>query len=400
VGVPISAAIGGYVRVRCETNEPALFIEQLKKHRLTVWDVSFTNEKQILLSMSFRHFLQVRKCARIAGCRISIIRKVGFPLMIKKLKRRKWWVAGIAPAIVILLLLLSLIWRIDITGNERISDEQVLAIAKTFGVERFSWRFQLADPTKLGKQMQRKLPGVSWVGVELRGVVVKINVVEAHLPQVKQAMQGHHIVSQKSAVVSHVFAERGKSLVKVNQSVKKGDVLISGWIGTEEHNQLVAARGMVKGFVWYDIHMKIPLQHKLKTMTGDTFSRMYAVLGRKAFQVNGYSAPPFSKFVTETELFPLTVAGRELPIGSMKETLREISYVKYQLNPAEAKRIAVAQARLHFLRNLSKLRATEVVIRKQQMLLQKQTKSHLHLRVFFEVEEPIGKYVFDSAVPK
>jgi similar to stage IV sporulation protein len=379
------AHIGGFVRVKCVTSDAAFFIETLKKQKLSVWDVSFADDATILLSMHARHFLQVRKLVKMTRSQLTIVHKHGWPVWRKLWKQKKWWMIGVIPAALLFAVYMSLIWRVEVSGNERLTAEQIRTVAATHGMDRMAWRFRLPDPTVIGKKLQRQLPGVAWVGVEVRGVVVKITVVETRLPESKPIVKGHHLVARTSAIISHVFAERGKPLVSIHQRVRKGDVLISGWIGGEEHSQLVEARGMVKGLVWYDIHMKIPLRRTLKTMTGQQLVRNYAVIGGKAVRISGQEAPPFSRYVTDRQVEPYVIVGRKLPFGTMRETLREITVHVIRLQPAEAKKIAVTQGRLHFLRNLSKWRASEAVIRKQQLFLQKQTKSHLYLRVFFVV---------------
>lgn len=53
---------------------------------------------------------------------------------------------------------------------------------------------------------------------------------------------------QKGATISKMFVEKGEPLVTVNQHVEKGQMLVSGLIGSEEEKQKVGAKGksMVK----------------------------------------------------------------------------------------------------------------------------------------------------------
>jgi hypothetical protein len=81
-----------------------------------------------------------------------------------------------------------------------------------------------------------------------------------------------------------------------------------------------------------------------------------------------------------------------LPIGWSDEVIREKSYRIQSLTPVEAKRVAIQQTRLHFLKNLSNERKNNAIIRKQQTLVQKTSKTYLEMRVFFEVEQEIGEY--------
>ncbi len=76
-----------------------------------------------------------------------------------------------------------------------------------------------------------------------------IKIVEATIPETPQLLSPRHLVASKNAMVTEIFAEKGKPVVKPNAYVRKGDILISGILGDEAHQQTVVAQGKVKG--WY-----------------------------------------------------------------------------------------------------------------------------------------------------
>jgi similar to stage IV sporulation protein len=82
-----------------------------------------------------------------------------------------------------------------------------------------------------------------------------------------------HIVAAKDGIIEKVLPLRGEAVVKVGDTVSKGDVLISGSVSLsggdgEEKKLLVRAKGIVKARVWYRESVEVPLVESVKTYTG------------------------------------------------------------------------------------------------------------------------------------
>lgn len=339
-----------------------------------------------------RDFLRIRPVIRKSQARVQIVGKHGGPIWLKSIRRRQSFLYATGLLFIVLFICYSLIWQVEISGNDRLATDEIATVARKFGVTQWQWKRALADPHLIARSMQRELAGVAWLGVDVSGVKVRIKVVESDIAQMKPVRQGHHVIAAKTAVISKLFAERGQPVVTLQQKVNKGDVLISGWSGTAPAYRLIQTEGIAKGFVWYDIHMKVPLVRRYRYYSGEMFHRTYFFVGDRAFLVGGYGQPPFAKFETDTRITSWSPAFLRLPFGRMEETLRESADRTERITPSQAKQIGVQQARLHFLRNRSVDRAEAVVIRKEHILVQRQTKSHLLMSMFFEVEEEIGEY--------
>src|SRR5690606_40667427 len=85
----------------------------------------------------------------------------------------------------------------------------------------------------------------------LKGTTYQFQVVQKTEPKQQVEKSPGHLVASKKAVISHMFVERGKPMVKINQFVDKGQLLVSGAIGKEEEEMMVVAEGKVWGKTWY-----------------------------------------------------------------------------------------------------------------------------------------------------
>ncbi len=115
----------------------------------------------------------------------------------------------------------SLVWTIEVKGNEKLTRDQIMQAAQEEGVYPFQWSFRMKELDDISKHLVAKLPGVSWIGVDRQGTKVTIQVVESTTPPPLPLYSPRHLVASVDAVVTEVRAETGKPLVAKNRKVKK-----------------------------------------------------------------------------------------------------------------------------------------------------------------------------------
>src|SRR6202040_1889188 len=131
----------------------------------------------------------------------------------------------------------------------------------------------------LSRELQRLLPSTSWVGIQYHGSHLTIEIVESAEPEAKPLLNPRHLVASTNAIITQIKAEKGMPTVKVHAFVRKGDVLISGYIGTPPNQQVVVAKGIVMGEVWYTSQIEVPIVLKQNSYTGDSAKRLFLVFG-------------------------------------------------------------------------------------------------------------------------
>lgn len=102
---------------------------------------------------------------------------------------------------------------------------------------------------------------LEWINIERIGMTYEINI-EPRIIKNKNIQKEYcNIISTKDATISKITTYKGNEKVSINDSVKKGDLLISGDITyNEELKKQVCASGVVYGKTWYTINIKIPLE--------------------------------------------------------------------------------------------------------------------------------------------
>lgn len=357
-------------------------INRLTKEGIVIWDIRRRGTGAGECYISLPDFFRLRPMMRGTGCRVRILRRRGLPFWLKRLEGRKWFAAGAAAFVLGMYMLSSLVWSVEVSGNDSIPEETVLQAAQQAGIYPLQWKFRLASPGTLADRLAQALPNVSWVGVELKGTKVTIRVVEAAVPEERTPLSPRHLVSKADAVITKIIADRGVPQVDVNARVKQGDILISGILGEEEHRQVVAAEGDVRGLVWYEYRVQVPLMQRQETLTGKERTEWHLIVGSRALQLTGYFDDPYGSERTLAERNQLKFGRFVLPLGWMKEIHQETAVQEVQRTAEEAKQIGLSSARADLIAKLN----GDVVIEQEKILQAYVDNGKVILQILFEAE--------------
>lgn len=384
---PFIRSLRGYITVsiRGEGLEPLL--NKAVSRGFSLWSIRRTGQKEALANLYIRDFFRLRPLLKETGCRVHVVARYGFPFFLGRLEKRKFFVAGLAGFFIGVFLLSSMVWQIRVEGNDTIPTYEILQAAKQQGIRLYQWKFRLKPLDELGRELNRELPDVSWVGVEKQGTRIVIKVVEAAKPEQRQLLSPRHLVASKSAVITQVQSTKGKPLVEPNRYVRKGDVLISGIIGDEVNQQVVAAEGKVRGIVWYESALEIPLTRQYMVYTGETFERSYLVLGNRALQLGGYGKEDFPSSDKRESRKTLSWRRYVLPLGWLTEKVLETRVEEAAVEPANAREAGLERAKADILMKAGK----DAAFVSYNVLQEKTDNGKVYMNVLFQVEETISE---------
>ncbi|TVY09652.1 sporulation protein YqfD [Paenibacillus cremeus] len=376
----------GFVVIEVRGTRLEVLVNRMTEKRMSIWDIRHTAESKAELSIGIGDFFRLRPLLKETGSRTRIKERHGFPFWLGKIEKRKFFAVGLLGFIIGLYLLSSVVWQIRVEGNETLQSAQILEAAKREGIYKYQWKFRLKDPDELSRQLQSQLPQTAWIGVEIRGTNVIIKVVEATIPEKPPLMSPRNMVASKNAMVTEIFAEKGRPVVKPNTYVRKGDVLISGILGDEVNRQTVVASGKVKGLVWYKPTVEVPLTRQYKTYTGEMKKRFYLVIGSRALMLYGYGKIGFEQYESIPERKTLQWRNFVLPIGWLSEKVMEVQVAEQAIDPKEASATGLAQAKSEILAAAG----SDSRVVSEKILHEKTENGKVYMEVYLEVEEPIA----------
>ena len=193
-------------------------------------------------------------------------------------------------------------------------------------------------------------------------------------------------MQQNHGIISKINAQNGTALVKEGDTIKKGDILVGGWLeGKYTGIRYVHANGAVTAKVWYTNKQKVELKQTKITRTQNSENK-YSV-NVNNFQINFYKTlSKFEKYDTIEEIKKFKLFSEfYLPIEFIKKTSYEVKEEKVEYSQEEAKNIAIKQAK----------EALDSQIENKENILNtyinyNENEQYIEVELIYEVLEEIG----------
>lgn len=260
----------GYVIIKITGFSLEKFLNLMIRKEVFIWDVHRQSNTILYAKVNKRDFKNLKNIVKNTSCKVEIIEKSGLPFLFIKFKKRKLLIAGAFLTLVLIYLLTSFIWVIEIVGNESIDSKILLRQLEEQGIKKGRFKYQIDK-----EEIEEKLllnEEIAYIRIDFNGTKARIEVIEKEKPP---SMVNNEILTQviakKDGIIHKMFVYGGEAVVEEGQLVNKGDLLISGELrieGQEEILQRVKATGDVYGRTWYerikDISTKVNSIHNPK----------------------------------------------------------------------------------------------------------------------------------------
>ncbi|MCL2351828.1 MAG: sporulation protein YqfD [Firmicutes bacterium] len=276
----------GYVKIEVRGAAVERFINMAVHKNIYLWDVE-REDGVCTMKVSIKGFRMLRECQHKTKSHVRILARYGLPFFLHRYRRRKFLFAGLVVFILALAALQSFVWLVDVTGCERVSRDAVLAYCGKEGLSAGSFRIGL-DGKKLAKGILDNFPDVTWANVYIRGTRATIEIAEA-IPrkEVIDASVPCDVVAAKDGLITSIVTAAGRPLVKENDTVRKGDVIVSGRILADGGDGAVLQKNVrASAEVWaktyYTITFDVPYAWEEKVYTGEEQKRHeFLIFNRK-----------------------------------------------------------------------------------------------------------------------
>lgn len=230
----------------------------------------------LVLQLRAADLNRLKGLGEITGHEIEVVEVMGLPHYRRWVSRRFMFLAGLFLFVVLLYLLSSFVWFVEVLGTKTIEPRKLLATAAEHGLYPGAFKGNFSRD-EVEKVIMERYPELAYVEIESRGVWVGIKVVEKILPN-PVVVGPCHLVAAKGGIVEEILVLEGQPLVEPGDTVGMGDVLISGVVyltteGTEKEDPgerkplLVHARGIVKARVCYEGYGEQPFNEEKANMT-------------------------------------------------------------------------------------------------------------------------------------
>lgn len=262
--------IVGYVVIRVEGVSLEKFINLTITNGIYLWGIKRQNYTTLTAKISIRGFRQLHGISHKIRCRIRIVQKRGLPFLLFRYRHRKMLAIGLLAFVIILYGLSMFIWNVEVQGTENIDPSKIISDMEAMGVRPGVPKSSI-DTMLIENQLIINMPKLSWASLEIRGSKAILRVKESVLPPEKVDRETpSNLVASKDGIIDNIIVLDGQAVVEERQTVKRGQLLVSGII---DHPDTIGVRyvhsmGQIMARTWYEEEIELSFKEPYRKRTG------------------------------------------------------------------------------------------------------------------------------------
>ena len=182
----------------------------------------------------------------------------GLPSLFFGVLKRRFLLAGVIVSVLSYILSSAFVWDVRVSGNVDVSEGAVINELAEAGLYCGApWHSLSRD--KVENTVLASSDVLGWISINRRGTVAYVRVKEKHLPSEVIDSGGYsNVVATEACVIEQITVTSGVAAVKVGDTVKAGDILISGIVKSPTGEVCVRACGEVRGRVIRENEVFVP----------------------------------------------------------------------------------------------------------------------------------------------
>ncbi len=378
--------IFGYINIKVEGYFVERFINKCINEGIFFWNIKREKSTIAYMNVGIRDFKKLCKISKETKCKEKILEKKGLPFFLNRYRKRKIFLILIVLIGLVLFTLSKFIWNINIEGINNINESEIISVLDEKGLKVGKIKNKI-DTQKIINEIRLERTDISWIGITIKGTNATVKIVEADSkPEIINEEDYCNIVATKDAQIVKISAQNGIPVVKTDDIVTKGDILIAGWIdGKYTGTRYVHSEGEVKAKVWYTEKEQVTLDQVVERDTGNSEQKYKIKINN--FTINLFKTlSKFEKYDTIETCNQIKIFSNfYLPIDLIKLTNMEKVEEKITYGIEEAKQISIQEAS----------EKIEKRLQNNQEILQKYVNTYVNsdyveAEVTYEVLENIG----------
>ena len=334
----------GYVRVEIEGYYIERFINICRNKKILIWNLKREKGVKLYFNIGIGDFKKLSEISKKTKCKIKIQEKRGLPFILHRYKKRKIFAIFLMLISILIYSSSQYVWNIDIVVEDNLALENIEQDIDELGIKKGMKKSQL-NTAEVINELRLKRNDISWLGIDIKGTNIIIKAVKAdEKPEIIDDTDYCNIVARKDGIITKITAQNGTAIAKVGDTVRKGDILIAGYMeGKYTDTRYVHSLGDVEAKVWYTEKMKIPYNQEISTYTGNEENKFQIKINN--FQINFYKT--LSKFeICDTIYSEQNIkifSNYYLPITVVKITKKEQIKQEVNYSKEEAKNLGIEE---------------------------------------------------------
>ena len=310
----------------------------------------------------------------------SIKSKHGLPFLVKKHRKHVGLLYGTVFAVCFLSIMSTMIWSIDVSGNNAVTEQQIIEALAQAGVRHGTFR-KSVDAVSVRFFVMEKLPELSYLTVNVLGSRLEVKVAEqADAPHIADTSVPCDVISLFDGQIAALEVYQGTALHKRGEAVRKGETLVGGFI--ELSNGSVKFKH-AEGYAVLRTDLTVSTCTNAKLSTSHITSEKSGI----TLHILGFDIPLYKKPATKPTLVRtriLTLNSIRMPFSVTREIYRTYSPQTVTL---DEKQLALSAAENHLEQKHNTLANAHICSQKMTL---KRTAEHIAVKAEYFAEVSAG----------
>ena len=368
-----------YILVRVKGDFLKSFIRSLIKSNINVKEINYINGNELHIKILVEDFKWIRR--EFENYKFKKIKEIGIYTIKPFLKKNKVILISLVFGLGIILTLSRVLVKVEVIHFKKEIRDLVRKELETYGVKKFHFKKSYREIQKIKAAILEKYPDrLEWMEIEVTGMNYRVRIEERIITKAKKEPESCHILANKDAIITKIVAYSGIAVKKIDDYVRKDDVIISGLITlNDEVKKTVCAKGLVYGEVWYTVSVSVPMRYEEHIETG---KKRYNLKYETKKNKKEIFRERFKKANKESKKI-MDMFGFKIYLQTEKE---------YKTLPKIYTEIESVEKGMELAREKLYLRLDEeAVISSQKVLKKVMNDSTMELEIFFAVSELISE---------
>ena len=303
------------VKVKVEGKNIYHYVFRIYKKKIQIIKLIPISYRQVHLIMKYSEYQKLEDIKSVLY-QVTILNYLGKLKIKKMIKKNFILLLFLAFGIFSLFVLSRFIFSIDVIHQDREIRNLVFSELNKYHIRKYRFKKSYEKLEEIEDRiLESNKDRLEWIEIIARGTKYIVRVEERKINEENVDKVYQNIVSKKDAVLVNVRAISGEKLKTVNDYVKKGDIIIAGYITLPDNSKVpTIAEGEVLGEVWYTVKIDYPFVYQESNLTGHSKTVFAFHVFNKRFGLFD-----FKKYKTFTSKNQILLSSLLLNISFVKE---------------------------------------------------------------------------------
>lgn len=273
--IDLSKFKSGIITIEAQSLSIEKFINLLWKNNIEIMNIKRINITTSIMDIRLKDYYKINDISKKTKAKIKVLNRKGRAFLIIKARKRSALFIGVFIFAGIIYYLSTFIWSIDITGERTLTPYEIRQQLLTIGIKPGISKKSI-NVNKIEEKLYELNPNIMWTKVRVAGPKLEVTAAERQSPpNIITDNTICDLVAKKDGQIIRVYTKAGTAVVKKDDIVKKGQILVKGMQGDENNPYEVHADGSVIAKTFYEQEKTVKFKGEKTVRTGKIISNVY-----------------------------------------------------------------------------------------------------------------------------